>query len=1008
MMAHLRLPLVFENCLLLSDEAGNQLPPILVGSDAWYTWLAEEQLRSFSFRNSIGTFTVRRERQRHGWYWYVYCKREGKLRKAYLGKMEEITLERLNAIATSLAGRYSIDNRLEADSYEHEGSASTRPLQQIERSDRFLWASTLTSVHASTSVQPIKQNLPLQLTTLIGREQEITTACALLRRPEVRLVTLSGAPGIGKTRLGLQVAGDLVNDFADGVCFIPLASIRDPNLVLSTIAQTLEINEAGDRSLLDHLQASLKNKHLLLLLDNFEQVTEAAPRLAELLMACPHLKIFVTSRAVLHIRGEHEFSVPPLTLPDLAHLPEGEALTQYTAIHLFLQRAQTVKPDFQMTSSNASAIARLCVHLDGLPLAIELAAARIKLLPPQALLARIDQRLAVLTNGPGDVPARQQTLRNTIAWSYQLLDAHEQRLFKRISVFAGGCTLQALEAINAALGDVEEAGSMLERVASLIDKSLLQQIEPEREELRFMMLETIREYGREVLISKGEMEATQRAYAAYYLALAEEAEPMLILAGQEHWLLRLEQEHENLRAALSWLLEQDEIELALRMCSALGPFWRVRDYLNEGWNFLERALSAKKEVATVVRAKALIGTGMITSLVGNFDQAETLGNEALRLFRELGDTLGLVAALCTLGQVALDRSDYVAACTLVEEALVLSREVNDLWAIASSLWLLSYAAFEQGDYVKARTLIEEALTLSREMNNTWAIASSLVRLAQIFFFQGDHVRAYSMAGESLALARKVGDKKWIAYALAILGYVAFVQGDQARSRSLLEESLTFHKEVRDLRGISIGLYSLGWLEFVQGNLVTARALFEESQVMLKKIHLQWHYALCLDGLAAVVSAQEHPEWAAQIWGATETLRETLGLSTPPLIRVLYESTITAARAYLGEKAFAGIWAEGRTMTPEQALAAKGSETISPQRSVVLPPLHTDAAAPFGLTRRELEVLHLVAQGLTDAQVAENLVISHRTVNTHLTSIYGKIGVSSRSAATRYVIEHHII
>jgi predicted ATPase len=393
----------------------------------------------------------------------------------------------------------------------------------------------LRSRKSTTSLFTFTCNVPTPLTSLIGREQEVAAAYDLLLRPEVRLVTLTGPGGVGKTHLGLQIASDLLNDFANGVCFIPLTTISDPDLVVPTIAQELGVKEIGDQALLDLLKAFLRDKQLLLLLDNFEQVLVAAPRLSELLVACPHLKILVTSRAVLHLHGEYEFPVLPLALPDLKHFSKSEDLTQYAAVALFLERARAVKPDFQVTATNAHAIAQICVHLDGLPLAIELAAARIKLLPPRTLLGRLERRLSVLTSEAQDVPARQQTLRNTIEWSYNLLVAQEQRLFRRLSVFIGGCTLQAIEAICAAPGDGEGAGQVLDNVASLLDKSLLQRTEQGEDEPRLGMLETIREYALERLTASGEAEATRQAHAVYYLALAEEAKAELSGPQQAVW-----------------------------------------------------------------------------------------------------------------------------------------------------------------------------------------------------------------------------------------------------------------------------------------------------------------------------------------------------------------------------------------------------------------------------------------------------------------------------------------
>ncbi len=445
-------------------------------------------------------------------------------------------------------------------------------------------------------------NLPIQPTALIGREKEVATVERLLSREDVRLVTLTGPGGIGKTRLGLQVAAELTDRFPDGAYFVNLAPISDPEFVVSAIAQALAVKEIAGQSLLDQLKAWLREKQLLILLDNFEQVVGAAGKVASLLAACVNLKMVVTSRMTLRVQAEHEFAVPPLALPDPKHLPDLGTLSQYEAVALFLQRVQAARPEFQVTNASAPAIAEICIRLDGLPLAIELAAARIKLLPPQALLARLGQRLEVLTSGARDVPARQQTLRDTIAWSYQLLDAAEQRL----SVFAGGCTLQAVEAIGAVFGDT--TGQVFERVASLIDKSMLQQTEEKGEEPCLLMLETIREYGQVCLQASGEEEVIRHAHAAYYLRLSETAEQEIEGPQQALWLERLEQEHDNLRTALSWWLEQGEAgqstgdgwEMALRLGAALEQFWMIRGYYSEGRTFLERALAGREGVASAV------------------------------------------------------------------------------------------------------------------------------------------------------------------------------------------------------------------------------------------------------------------------------------------------------------------------------------------------------------------------------------------------------------------------
>jgi predicted ATPase len=600
-MTRSRLPLVSDNHVLGFDGAERQPAPVVVGTDAWYTWLMDQQIHSFSFRHPLGAFTARRERKRHGWYWYAYRKRAGRLRKAYLGKTEELTLERLNAVAAALIGQSNNDDGPQVHPDEPDRSAPQLSSDTVDGKGRFYLTPTSAITYPTEPGQATKHNLPAQLTPLIGREQEVAAACALLRQLEVRLLTLTGMGGVDKTCLGLQIATDLLKDFADGVCFVSLAPISDPELVIPAITKTLGLSETRDQPFVERLAAHLHEKNMLLFLDNFEQVIRAAPVLTELLGRCPSLKILVTSREVLRVHSEQEIPVLPLALPDLSHLPEPKAVSQNAAVALFLQRVHSVQPDFQITTANARAIAAICTHLDGLPLALELAAARLKLLSPQALLARLEHRLQVLTWGPRDVHTRQQTLRNTLQWSYDLLDAQEQRLFRRLAVFVGGCTLEAVEAVYKALGD--EVMHVLDRVSSLFDKSLVQRKSTQRdEEPRLVMLETIREYGLECLTMSGELELTRRAHANYYLALAEEVDPKLEGPQQAVWLERLEREHVNLRAAMRWSLErgkdvqdtEDRRELALRFGAVLWGFWIIHSHWSEGRTFLEQALAASE------------------------------------------------------------------------------------------------------------------------------------------------------------------------------------------------------------------------------------------------------------------------------------------------------------------------------------------------------------------------------------------------------------------------------
>ncbi|TMD69535.1 MAG: tetratricopeptide repeat protein [Chloroflexi bacterium] len=787
------------------------------------------------------------------------------------------------------------------------------------------WCSTWASRphHCASVSHASKPTLPAQLTPLIGREQEVAAVGHLLHREDVRLVTMTGAGGLGKTRLGLQVAAELSDLFPDGVYFVNLAPISDPELVVPTIAQALGIREVAGQSLLERLQEELQQKQVLLVLDNFEQVVNAASQLVDLLAACPKLKLLVTSREVLHVRAEREFAVPPLALPDPTHLPELAELSHYAAVALFTQRAQAVKSDFQVTAANAQAIAEICVRLDGLPLAIELAAARVKLFPPQTLLARLDQRLHILTSGARDAPVRQQSLRNTLAWSYKLLHAEEQRLFRRLSAFVGGCTLQSIEALCAALDKSNGVGQVLGGVASLIDKSLLQQTEQEAEEPRLVLLETIRQYGLEVLTVSGEMEITRQVHALYYLRLAEEAEPELGGPQQAVWLERLEREYDNLRAALRWCLERGEvrqnIEMALRLAGALQWFWEVRGHWSEGQNFLERALAGSKGVAAPVQVKALKAAAHLAYVQRDTDRAEALSEESLARYRELGDTAGIALSLRLLGVIAWSKFNFVEAISLTEESLTLFRELGHKEGIAWSLNNLVGMVSEQGDYTRAISLDEKCLTLFRELGHKEGIAFSLFNLADaLFFSQGDPAKVHTLLEEGLALCREMGHKEGLAWGLGLLGLVFLQQGNAVKARSLLEEGVLISREIGD-RNIAWLLIGLGSVAESLGDDSAARALYEESMAIGREVGFDPNDVRHLEGLADVVVMQGNPAWAARIWGLTEALREARGAPIPPIYHRAYERSVAAVRAQIGEKAFAAAWDEGRMMTPKQAL-----------------------------------------------------------------------------------------
>src|SRR5437016_13483602 len=582
-------------------------------------------------------------------------------------------------------------------------------------------------LHRSDSelLQMSKDIMPVQFTPLIGREQELTHVCALLRKPEVRLLTLIGPGGVGKTRLGVATVSALIDDYADGVCSVSLAPVIDPDQVIPTIFKTFGLREGEERTLLEQVLDYLRDKHLLLLLDNFEQIIAATPVLADLLSSCQRLKILVTSRAALHLPGEFEFPVSPLRTPYLTQALESESLSSNPAVELFQVRAQAVQPSFQLTPTNMRTIGEICVRLDGLPLAIELAAARIKMLSPAALLGLLSHRLQILTRGARDLPARQQTLRNTLQWSYDLLNLREQRLFRRRSVFVGGLTLEAVDVV--CYDTQQEASFTLDEIASLLDKSLLLQVEQEQE-ARFTMLLTVREYGLECLQNSGEHERVQRAHALYYLALAERAEPEYFGVHSAAVLDQLELEYENLRTALTWLVESEERELALHLGATLWWYWYARGRLSEGRQWFERLLPGSERVNASVRANALKSAGWIAFQQKDFDHAETLLSEGLEVYRVLGDKQNIATSLYRLGLVALAKGGYPLAQSLTEDALSLYNQVGTKEGIADSLLVLSYVAIEQGEYSRARELAEQGLLLFREISDQWAIAYTLLGL----------------------------------------------------------------------------------------------------------------------------------------------------------------------------------------------------------------------------------------------------------------------------------------
>ncbi len=759
--------------------------------------------------------------------------------------------------------------------------------------------------------------LPVQLTSFIGREEERAGLARRLDDPGCRLVTLTGPGGVGKTRLAVQVALDLADDFADGVAVVALAPIRDPQLVGATIAQVLGVTERGDQPLLDRLKAVLQHKQLLLLVDNVEHVLAAAPLLAELLAAAPALKILATSRAVLHLSGEQEYAVPPLQLPTLAEGLAVDHVAQSPAVRLFTERAQAVTSDFVLTEANVPAVAAVCVHLDGLPLAIELAATWSKLLPPQALLTRLigtdaQPSLQLLTGGARDLPARQHTMRATIDWSYHLLTSAEQQLFARLAVFVDGWTLHAAEAVCTVSDDL--GVDVLDGLQSLVDKSLVRRevvgapTVRDQPEHRFHCLETIRAYAHERLAASADAPVIARRHAAYYLAQAEAAAPAV--AGPEHgqWVTRLERDHHNLRAALHWSFAAHETEVSLRLVTALARFWHDHGYLSEGYRWWDRAVSLPDPVAPAVRAKALLAARSFTHLASTRAPLE----ESLGLFEALGDTGGVAHALHALGRC--------------EESLALFRALGDTHGIAESLQAL-------GCDRRSEELLTHALTLYRALGDMGAIALTLEQYGGVLRDTGDYARAAALFEEGLELAQRVGNQPQQAWILHSWGELALLQGDDVGAQVRADKSLALFGQMGNTRGTACVLHNLGYVAQHRGEIEQMAACFAQSLQLFQAVGAPMG---CLAGVAGVAGVAVHRQLrggtgvlaqrgrdgrrAARLFGAVAALGEANTLLMWRTHQVEIARNVARARALLDDATWDAAWADGQALTLEQAIS----------------------------------------------------------------------------------------
>ncbi len=814
-----------------------------------------------------------------------------------------------------------------------------------------------------------QHNLPAPRSSFVGREREIEEVKRELA--VTRLFTLTGVGGSGKTRLALEVTRDLVEAYPNGVWLVEFAPLSEEVLVPKAVAEALKVPERPAQPLADTLAEVLRNRELLLILDNCEHLLEAVARLVDrLLDSCSHLRIMATSREAIGVEGEIRWVVPPLSVPEPQGTPSSEELGGYESVRLFLERARERDPTFSLSPPNALAVADICRMLEGIPLAIELAAARVGTLSVGQISQRLGGSLELLTRGGRTAVPRHRTLQGALGWSYDLLSESERKLFRKISVFAGGWTLEASEAVGS--GDGVEEREVLDLLSGLVEKSLVMVRGGDPGGARYRLLEPVRQYALDKLEESDEVEEARRRHAEFFLGIAEKTEMEMRGAEQATWLDRLEAEHDNLRGALSWALERGEPELGLHMAVAFWWFWEARGYFDEGRRWLEQAL-AKGGRASSARARALDGVGYMALGLGDVDRAVAAAEEGLKLRAQLDIEASVAASLLRLlGITAEIRGDYEQATELSRESLALGREAEDKYTVVWSLLNLGRVSSVQGDHERATQFYEEGLALCRESGYTTPLPNFLSALACEFMLQGDQERAMTVNSEATALVRKQG---------ANLGGHARIPGTLER---------------------------LGWAALLRGDQEQAKTWHEENLRLSQKLGNKLMATESLEGLACAVGTKGEAERAAKLFGAAQALREAIGYQQSPSERAVQEPYLVAARSRIEERWEAAL-AEGRAMELEEAVEyALSEEELSTITSSAAPTEQLSAPVsehPAGLTPREIEVLGLVATGMTNVQVAQRLFLSPRTVQRHLNSIYHKLGVSSRVAATRFALEH---
>ncbi len=902
---------------------------------------------------------------------------------------------------------------------------------------------------------PSQNNLPQQLSSFIGRQPEIAEVLRLLA--DARLVTLTGSGGSGKTRLAIQVASRLLDVYPDGVWFVDLAPLTLPELVPQTVASTLGLQERPDQTVEATLCDYLRDRQPLILLDNCEHLVAACASLADtLLRACPRLIIVATSRQPLDVSGECTWRIPSLAMPTPNEPHSPQSLEQYEATQLFIERARARRPSYQVTSENSQAIAQLCRLLDGMPLAIELAAARTNVLQVQQILGMISERFRLLISGSESAPRRQQTLSATMDWSYNLLSDLERAVYRDISVFAGGFSLDAVRGVCD--GEID-AYEVIEVLSQLIDKSLVtaeHDREGRTETARYGMLETVRQYAWDKLMASGEMPALRERHCAWYLQLAARADAQLLGPDVRTWLDLLDQEHDNLRSALCWVQESEQPEVQVRLCAALRRFWTVRGYWSEARAQLADALSRSQDLEpTASTTIILIGSGQLALSQGDSISARSFYNEslvvsnrlgnrrdiaysfnglgyvagadadlelqrsmheqALAIFEEIGDRRAIATTLRALGDVVYHREKAKLSVPFYKRSLEIYREVGDKQGIALCLNDLTEIALRHGDYERARELLDEGVALWRELDDSHGAAMALSSYGQIEMSLGHSAAARSLFLESLELTRKLGQKYDTAATLLDLGHLTRHEGDYVAARALFEECLKISREINKKQSIAGALCNLGYLASSDDDFDKAIGLFRDALQLAHEIENRWLIAWCLIGIAGVIatrpqSGPEQLEWGARLLGSARTWYITAADHVWPVDAEDDKSSETGLRARLTPALYQHAFAQGQALTLDEAVRLASQEALKPVQPVGMPVMRSAhrPAHPDELTEREVAVLRLIAEGLSDGQAAERLYLSKRTVQAHLRSIYSKLGVTNRGAAIRYAFQSKLV